>query len=112
MYSFILKQSYDIIAKRITSLVKEVMDFVDGCVTAVLAAEADYYPKLIVLLSEASNNLTKKLKEDFKSKIQDDCNEVIQFVKDRKESIVFEMESYRIYEMGSSLGEDTKLEHL
>nr|GEU46933.1 reverse transcriptase domain-containing protein [Tanacetum cinerariifolium] len=53
MYSSILKQSYDIIAKRITSLENEVMDFVDGYVTAVLAAEADYYPELFVLLSAA-----------------------------------------------------------
>ncbi|GJW22758.1 hypothetical protein Tco_0033380 [Tanacetum coccineum] len=29
------------------------MDYVDGYVTAVLAAEADYYPELLVLLSEA-----------------------------------------------------------
>ncbi|GJS10617.1 dynamin-related protein 4C-like protein [Tanacetum coccineum] len=100
--------------------------------------EADYYPELFVLLSAAGNKLTKKLREEFKSnmiqlfesekdahlnwnpdfdvtkqaKIQNDCNEVIQFVNDRKESAVFAMESYTIYELGSSTGVDTKLEHL
>nr|GEY53200.1 zinc finger, CCHC-type [Tanacetum cinerariifolium] len=49
MYSSTLKQSNDIIAKRITSLEKEVMDFVYGYVTTVLAAEADYYPELFVV---------------------------------------------------------------
>nr|GEV51290.1 hypothetical protein [Tanacetum cinerariifolium] len=66
MYSSIRKQSYDIIPKRITSLEKEVMDFVDGYVTAVLAAEANYYPKLFVLLLAAGNKLTKKLRGNSK----------------------------------------------
>nr|GEY82091.1 hypothetical protein [Tanacetum cinerariifolium] len=84
------------------------------------------------------NKLTKKLREEFKSntiqlfesekdahlnwnpdfdvtkqgRIQNDFNEVIQFVNDRKESAVLAMESYTIYELGSSTGVDTKLEHL
>nr|GEV85333.1 reverse transcriptase domain-containing protein [Tanacetum cinerariifolium] len=45
-------------------------------------------------------------------KIQDDCNEVIKFVKAGKESAVLAMELYKNYELDSPMGVDTKLEHL
>nr|GEY25023.1 ARID DNA-binding domain-containing protein [Tanacetum cinerariifolium] len=68
--------------------------------------------KLDVFKSQMEDKFEMRRDYHQANRIQNDFNEDIQFVNDCKESAVLAMESYTIYELGSSTGVDTKLEHL